>query len=110
MLSSLRLRRKKNKTKTSVDSQKSYLKFGNPRTTFENTPIFPPKNPIEWEKGASQIVWVVESLYFCYIGPYANFQNPRSTFKNTPPCPTKKRIFYDLRITPSRREVTLGKE
>ena len=62
--------------------QKSYLKFRNPRTTFENTPRCPPKYSIVRE--VHNFFQDVESSYFCYIGHHAKFRNPRITFEITP--------------------------
>jgi hypothetical protein len=56
--------------------QKSYPKFRNPRTTFENT-----------------------SSYFWCVGPHAKFWNPRTTFENTPLCASKYSI--ELRVVGS---------
>ena len=48
-----------------------------PRTTFENTPLCPPKYSI--------VQVGTESSYFCDLGPHAKFRNSTTTFQNTPP-------------------------
>ena len=60
--------------------QKSYPKFRNPRTTFENTPLRPPKYSIvRGVGGVPDFFEGLESSYFCYLGAHAKFQNPMTT-------------------------------
>ena len=65
--------------------QKSYLKFRNSRTTFENTPLCPPKYSIvRGVGGVPNFFQGVESSQFCYLGPHVKFLNPRTSFEMTP--------------------------
>ena len=80
---------------------RSHIQRRNHRTTFENTPICPPKYSIvRWVGAVPDFFEGVESSYFCYLGPHAKFQNPRTTFENTPLCPPKYSIVRGVGGSP----------
>ena len=74
----------------------------NPRTTFENTPLFPPKcSIVHGGGGVPMFFYGLEYSYFCYLRPHAKFRNPRTTFENTPLFPLKYSIVQGLEGFPN---------
>ena len=80
---------------------KSYPKFRNPWTTFENTPLCAPKYSIvHGVGGVPDFFQGVETSYFCYFGPHAKFRSPRTTFEITPLCAPKYSIVRGVKGVP----------